>query len=608
MRYKWMLVMAFWTLILFVSACTGSGEQASPAEEKAETPAVRVGAGEGGSGDSVGQSAGEAIGREAGKENVPPSVRPEVRVTDTREDQHGGWIVDLPRQSENIYRVSSDNHVSITFSFREPMDEEDLQTHLVVKPEQATETEWVKMVNEYWFRVRLFPTEAGKTVRVGLTAGARTSDGTKSLDEDIWVTLERFPAPRLTMYLKNYPNLEMQDLGVYWSSPSEAKVVMEFTKAMDRNSLKQALARVVPPEEFSLTWLNDRKAVVAFNAPAGKERAYNLFLEQVKDRDGLVLSMSEPVELRIVPDAKLRVFNPETREQKEKKIALPGSYVGGVVSPDGTRAVCWEPSSFVGDGISYRYWLQDLLQGERVLLTEAVKTTVKWYPDGRRFQLGSITYSAVGEELGKLPVEELKSILGVDVANHGEMAYLYYRLEKGNRTVVNLVYQSGENWQVLEDFSYPLVTDSLFYLRMDPSFDPSGEKMAVVENPSVEGNLSSARASILDLRTGEKTVLAENSLSVSWSPRGDYLAVLKGRDGVEILTPGGEVVTRIQENYYREILDWSPDGSYLLLKGRKDSRWWAAGGILNIAAGRLSVVTGIPLGFDANGLVYLLGI
>ncbi|KKM08902.1 hypothetical protein SY88_20730 [Clostridiales bacterium PH28_bin88] len=423
----------------------------------------------------------------------------------------------------------------------------------------------------------------------------------QGLAEDITVTLERFPAPWVTMYLKKYPSLKMREYGFYFASPEDAEVVMEFTKPMDRGSLAKALAGIAQPEEFKLNWLNDQKAIVKLTPPAGGTKTYDLALEGAKDQDGVLVSIPGQIELRVTPDVTLRSINLATGQQTED-ISVSGGYGGGVVSPDGSRAVFWELGSSVGDSADYRYWLQDLTSGDKVLLTEGGNPRVKWFPGSDRVQVGNKAFSADGREL-KGPLEE-KPVIGFALGLDGQIAYMSLREPRENKPNVDLVYLWDGEWKVIEGFSYQLINNNGFPLPMDPAYDPSGEKLAVVQNPAGEEQLQTTSAFILDLKTGEKALLAERALNVFWSPKGDYLAVGKVGGGINILAPTGELVMKLPSHNYLEMVGWTPDGQHLVLKKQEDNKWVTQ--LIEVSSGKEKKLPGMPLNIDANGLAYLM--
>ncbi|WP_143744288.1 hypothetical protein [Neomoorella thermoacetica] len=352
------------------------------------------------------------------------------------------------REAGHVYRVSSDNDVWVTFSFTERMDEADVLAHLVVEPAAKISTEWSNTGYRHSLRVHVFPSTESP-LRIGLSAGARNVHGTRALGEDTMVTLERFPAPRVVMYLQKYSSMKMEEYGFYWASPEEAEVVMEFTKPMNKESLARALAGMVQPEEFKLTWLNDKKVILKFTPPVGGPKTYNLSLQGVKDQNGVLVSIPGQIELRVIPDVKVKSLNLATGQQAEV-IVVSGGYEGGVVSPDGSRAVFWELGSSVGDSINYRYWLQDLTGGEKVLLTEGGKPKVKWFPGGDRVQVGNKVFSVDGRVL-KNPLEE-KHVIGFDLGPHGQLAYMSRHEPGENNPNVDLFYQWDGEWRVIEGY------------------------------------------------------------------------------------------------------------------------------------------------------------
>lgn len=343
-------------------------------------------------------------------QSLPEIAPPQVRINDSREHQNGGWLVTIPEEADHVYQVSSDNDLWVGFSFSVQMDEADVLDHLVIEPAAEINTEWFDTGYRHSLRVHIF-SSAVSPLRVGLSAGARNVHGSMALGEDIMVTLERFPAPRAAMCLQQYPSVKMKQYEIYRVSPEEAEIAMEFTKPVNRESLAQALARIAPTEEFKLTWLNDQKTIVKFTPPAGEAKIYDMALEGARDQEGVLVSIPGQIELRVISDVKLKSLNLTTGQQNEV-ISVSGGYGGGAVSPDGTHAVFWEMGCGVGDARVYRYWLQELASGNKVLLTDGGEFRVKWFPSGERVQVGNKLFSADGQEL-KNPFEE-KRVLGFD--------------------------------------------------------------------------------------------------------------------------------------------------------------------------------------------------
>jgi Tol biopolymer transport system component len=418
------------------------------------------------------------------------------------------------------------------------------------------------------------------------------------MDRDFIITIERFEAPWASMYLKNNPGLKMIDFGVYWASPKDASMVMEFSKPMDKESLKEAIAKIAP-QEAEMDWQNNQKVIINFNPQSDDRKTYYLNFQGAKDKDGVLLSLLETIELHVTPDAELKKFDPVTGETADG-IMVSGGYCGGVISPDGTKAVCWEASSYAGNANSYRYWLQDVATGKRVFLTSMIDNTVKWNPDGKQFQLGDMTYSAEGEKIETLSVEEQKYILGFDINSAGRIAYLCL----GNQDQVALSYETGEGLKTIEGFTHPLVSDGVFYMRMNPSFDPAGKRLAVVENRSGGAALESGQVSVIDLETENKSLLAERAVGVSWSPDGEHIAITKHGGEIDILKPDGTKAVSLQDYEYNSLIGWSPDGKYLLLKKYREDCWKAH--LYGVKTGDTKIIDGVPLSFDSDNVLYLL--
>lgn len=537
----------------------------------------------------------------AEQQSLPAIIPPQISITDSRQHQNGGWVVRIPEAADHIYQVSGDNDAWVEFSFSVQMDEADVIDHLVVEPAAEITTDWSDRGYKHCLRVHIAPS-AVSPLKIGLAAGARNAHASMALGEDIMVTLERFPAPWATMSLQAYPAVKMEQYGIYWVSPQEAAVVMEFSKPIDRESLAEALAGIAPADEFELSWLDDQKVNVKFAPPAAETRIYDLALTGARDQDGVLVSIAGQIELRVIPELKVKSLNLTTGQQVEV-ISTGGGYAGGVISPDGARAVFWELACGVGDARLYRYWLQDLIGGEKALLTESGDFRVKWFPDGSQVQIENKLFAADGREL-ESPLAE-KSILGFDLGPEGQMAYLSWREPGQNKPAVDLFYQQDGEWKSFKDFSYPLFNSNGFLLPMNPAFDPAGERLAVIRNLAGRDQLQAASAYIINLKTGEQSLLADRALNVFWSPRGDYLAVGKV-DGVEVLNTSGELKLKLPDHDFYSIAGWSLDGQYLLFKeyDYEQSAWLT--GLVDITCGQEQKIPGIPLGCDNNGNLYLI--
>ncbi|KKM09696.1 hypothetical protein SY88_17265 [Clostridiales bacterium PH28_bin88] len=194
-------------------------------------------------------------------------------------------------------------------------------------------------------------------------------------------------------------------------------------------------------------------------------------------------------------------------------------------------------------------------------------------------------------------LEKSELLYGLGLGPNGRIAYLH---GNGDKKPALTILEGGKIVNTFPDFTYPLIADgsSLIYLSL--AWSPKGDQIAMVENPTDDSS-NGGQLVIVDVNTGEKTVLMERVKSVIWSPDGRYLAVGKWQGGIEVVTPEGKSMLSLKE--YWEPAAWSPNGKYLQLRGRTADE---EQGFLEVATTQLLQPHGLPLGWDNQGTAYFL--
>ncbi|MFZ5943151.1 MAG: TolB family protein [Bacillota bacterium] len=537
--------------------------------------------------------------REENGVDLPAANLPKIDIDDSRNTENGGWLVDIPPNKENIYRVSSDNSLWVNFAFPEDMAQDELLSHLIVEPETTKiDTEYVSMGPEFWFRMRIYPTEPESIVKITLAKGVKNRTLNKELKEDITITLERFTTPWGKIYLKDYPQLPLKEYQII-SLPPGKEVVLEFTKAVDKDSVEKAIAQGIPSEGLDFNWLNEKKVEFKVKDLSQERAMYSLNLDGALDEDGILVGFSMGVELIVVPDTKIYAYNLVTKE-KQQVGTTSGGY-SGHVSPSGSHGVFWELDCAVGDGVSYRYWLQNFTTGKKVYLTTGGgDPQVKWFGDNRVQVLNSV-FTNEGEEVKEEAIKE--RIFGFDRALDNSTAYVYVENFEERELKLHLAYQWQGEKKVIKNISYPLYNKALAFININPSFDPSGERLVLVVNSSKEDFVPETSIFILNLASGEKQLVRRGGGSVHWSPRGDLLAVGELQGGIEIVTPNGEKKLTLPDYHYHYFKGWSGDGRDLIFtfnsNGEHETR------IIEVETGLETSIKGMALGMDKNNMLYI---
>ena len=413
---------------------------------------------------------------------------------------------------------------------------------------------------------------------------------------EVFNTLTQIPNPKLIMYLKKYPLLSFKELQVYSVSPGE-EVVLQCNKEIDKKSLLKAFLKIAPDEEWELNWINENLATVSFFPPNNLKKTYQVYLRNIKSIDGDEIIVPECIDLIVAPQTS--VFCMSDDNEKKEIGKTNGGFIGGKISPDGKLAVFWEWSSYFGDVAEVRYWLQNWETEDRVYLTENVARGIKWYPDNS-FQISNKNFNSDGE-LIKGDLEE-KIIIGFDISTNGDLSYVSISDPKESVYSLDLCYKRNNDTVTIKKFTYPIYSNSQFLLSMDPSYNPTGDKLAVAHNSSIDDNILSSNIYIIDPISGEKQLLFEGGEYVLWSPTGDYLAIGYINNGIDIVAVSGEKIENFPDYYFNAVKQWMPNGRCLLIVDPmyRENTFE----LIDIFSKGIKEYKGIPLGFDLNNNLY----
>lgn len=413
---------------------------------------------------------------------------------------------------------------------------------------------------------------------------------------EVFNTLTQISNPKLTMYLKKYPLLSFKELQVYSLSPGE-EVIVQCNKEIDKESLLNAFKKIAPDEEWELSWINGNIATVSFFPPNNLKKTYQVYLRNIKSIDGDEIIIPECIDLIVA--SQTSVFCMSDDNGKEEIGKTNGGFIGGKISPDGKLAVFWEWSSYFGDVAEVRYWLQNWETGDRVYLTENVPRGIKWYPDNS-FQISNKKFNS-GGELIKGDLEE-KIIIGFDISTNGDLSYVSISDPKESVYSLDLFYKRNEDTVTIKKFTYPIYSKSHFLLSMDPSYNPTDNKLAVVHNSSIDDSVLSSNIYIIDLISGEKQLIFEDGEYVLWSPTGDYLAIGYINNKIDIVALSGEKIGNFSGYHFNSIKQWMPNGKCLLIADPTYRRNIFE--LIDIFSKEIKEYKGTPLGFDLNNNLY----
>ncbi|KKM11225.1 hypothetical protein SY88_09810 [Clostridiales bacterium PH28_bin88] len=508
------------------------------------------------------------------------------------------WAHYPSKESGSTYHIG-EHEVWIQILFSQVMDENSVLSSLQVDPEQIFENQWYldnSPSSVHRLRLNFAPATPGTSFTLFLSREARTKEG-NTLGRDITFYFQRHVAPQYKVTAGGAPSVTIRSNQEYYASPYDAKVDFVFTKPVNRDSVEKHLGKENPREEMKYQWLDDYHLRVKF-LPTSGTKYYTLGLEGAVDIDGVALGIQrEAPKLIIVPNRKVSVWDPGSRISKHVA-EVSGGYEGGRISPKGDYAVFWEIAGQLGDN-HFRYWLENLATGEKLLISDRGEEPVQWYPDGDKVQVGTIEMSTSGNRREIVALDKAELLYGLGLGPNGKIAYLHGSHEKKPALTI---LENGKEIKTFRDFTYPLIADGAAILYLSLAWSPKGDQIAMVENPiSDRYSSDGGQLVIVDVNTSEKTVLIERVKSVVWSPDGRYLAVGKWQGGVEVMTPEGKSMLSLKE--YWEPAAWSPNGKYLQLRGRTADE---EQGFLEVATTQLLQPHGLPLGWDNQGTAYFL--